>query len=1048
MDKDFEKIAQGDDKTPVEKKKPVAKKKDGEENPNSSNVKNVIDTEPTLVEAKGGTVVLGWGRMNPITVGHEKLANKIQSVARSVKGTPILYLTHSQDPKKNPLSYDDKVMLAKKAFGSMVQKSNAKTIIAAMQELNGKFDKVVLVVGQDRIEEFKTLLNKYNGKDYNFDAIEIVSAGDRDPDAEGVEGMSASKMRAVAAQGDMKSFVTGLPTKLKRMGQEIYDMVRAGMKLAEELEELGLLDEAVLNPMQRRARGIIMRRFKNKLKIARARAAKRAPTMDRVMKVAQKRARDIVRKRLSGQKDLNYSELDNAQKTMLDKKLISKKTMIKRIAKKIMPKVKKELYAKMSSKSPVAEEFNLEFEAFFEETKTPTQRFHEVRKKDGSVKLDRRFRAFKNAARPINELSNIDAAKQEVKREKEALAREHEREIRAAKIADARMESVAQDKDIKDREGAQPAKYHSGLSKSTKAKRDAHFKKGAKMDDNNPDAYKPAPGDATAKTKESQYTKKYKQMYGEEVEFENDIELLNMIEEVANEIWESIELDESKTDAALRKKADKSGISYGVLKKVYDRGVAAWRTGHRPGTTPPQWGMARVNSFITGGKTRTTGDADLAKGLREDVGTPKHHLGIGSTFKHIKQHALMHIDYDMDGDVDIDDFKKSVPDEITGAEKKDLTKAAFKKYNDEKKHTKKGVAFEEVDIEEDDKPGLWANIRKRRAQGLPRLNSTQDGYPKTLDIDEEFELFAEEGGAGDEGTDKLVKKYKKDTPNQDINEANPKQQMSRYNPDSETYRNTSTGGRVPNSKSIHKSDITVKGKRANFPNDSYEPNPLENIEKARMEKLIADALNSLTEKEATILKARFGIKPFAKEMTLAQIGKVLNVNAERIRQIEAKAMRKLKYPSISRNLRSLLDGINEEFESTLDEDFNTLMEAECQLIGIKQIKEFERVVDDLFKKFGIDFNFTKHFGERMSDERNTPCITLKELADFIKKIYAKQGKSLKGVAGAEAVIKDLQSDLNIPVAVTYDSKNDEFDVVMKTIMRKKNFKTPNKVITY
>lgn len=120
----------------------------------------------------------------------------------------------------------------------------------------------------------------------------------------------------------------------------------------------------------------------------------------------------------------------------------------------------------------------------------------------------------------------------------------------------------------------------------------------------------------------------------------------------------------------------------------------------------------------------------------------------------------------------------------------------------------------------------------------------------------------------------------------------------------------------------------------------------------------------------------------------------------------------------------------------------------CDLIGMDQIKAFEKFVDRMFEKFNIDFKFTKHFGERMSDSRNEPCIKLKELADFVKKIYAKQGKSLKGVAGAEAVIKDLQSDLNIPVAVEYDSKNDEFDVVMKTIMRKKNYRTPNKVITY
>lgn len=125
-----------------------------------------------------------------------------------------------------------------------------------------------------------------------------------------------------------------------------------------------------------------------------------------------------------------------------------------------------------------------------------------------------------------------------------------------------------------------------------------------------------------------------------------------------------------------------------------------------------------------------------------------------------------------------------------------------------------------------------------------------------------------------------------------------------------------------------------------------------------------------------------------------------------------------------------------------------LTEAQCDLIGMKQIQQFEKIVDQLFKKFGIDFKFTRHFADRMSDERNNPCITLKELAEFIKKIYAKQGKSLKGIAGAEAVVKDIQKDLNIPVAVTYDQRNDEFDVVMKTIMRKKNFKTPNKIIRY
>jgi hypothetical protein len=153
---------------------------------------------------------------------------------------------------------------------------------------------------------------------------------------------------------------------------------------------------------------------------------------------------------------------------------------------------------------------------------------------------------------------------------------------------------VAQDPDIKDKKGTQPKKYYSGLSKSTKEKRDAHFKKGASMDDDNPDAYKPAPGDKESKTKESKHTKKYRDMYGEEV------------------------INEDAT-AALKKKAEKSGISLSILRKVYNRGVAAWRTGHRPGTTPEQWGLARVNSFITKGKgTWGKADKDLASKVKKE----------------------------------------------------------------------------------------------------------------------------------------------------------------------------------------------------------------------------------------------------------------------------------------------------------------------------------------------------------------------------------------------------------------------------------------------
>jgi len=136
-----------------------------------------------------------------------------------------------------------------------------------------------------------------------------------------------------------------------------------------------------------------------------------------------------------------------------------------------------------------------------------------------------------------------------------------------------------------------PHKYRAGLSDTTAAARKAHWEKMSKYSDRDPRAYQPAPGDATAKTKPSKHTKKFKQMYGEEM----------TIDEAA--------------EAGLAAKAKKSGVSVETLRKVYRRGVAAWNSGHRPGTTPQQWGMARVNSYITKGKGTYHG-AD--KDLRED----------------------------------------------------------------------------------------------------------------------------------------------------------------------------------------------------------------------------------------------------------------------------------------------------------------------------------------------------------------------------------------------------------------------------------------------
>ena len=169
----------------------------------------------------------------------------------------------------------------------------------------------------------------------------------------------------------------------------------------------------------------------------------------------------------------------------------------------------------------------------------------------------------------------------------------------------AEAKKVKQDKDVKSRDGTQPKKYFDKkgddkLAKSTKQDRARHFEKGAKMSDDNPDAYKPAPGDARAETKPSKHTKKFKKMFGE------------------SEIEEG-----SAADKSLQKKADKSGISKSILKQVYDRGMAAWKGGHRPGATQQQWAFARVNSFVTKSSgTWGKADKDLAdkvRGASEEV---------------------------------------------------------------------------------------------------------------------------------------------------------------------------------------------------------------------------------------------------------------------------------------------------------------------------------------------------------------------------------------------------------------------------------------------
>ena len=441
-----------------------------------------------IIEARGDTAVFTFGRFNPPTTGHEKLMEAVAKQAKSNSAPYYIFASHSENAKKDPLPYAKKLAYMKKMFPKHARNlvvDKARNVFEIAVTLHNKGHKsIIMVVGSDRVTEFETLLNKYNGTEarhgyYGFDNIEVVSAGERDPDAEGVTGMSASKMRAAASANDFDSFKNGLPSNFKQ-GMSLFKDVRKYMGVRESFVPRTnvMTDEDVVRDLY----------MENKIFCV----------GDTVEDNYTGVSGEVVRR---GTNYITFKEEDGTLH-------------------------KKWLY------------------------------------------------------------------------------------------------EVKQDKDIKDRKGTEPAKYYAkdadgdAMSKSTKQKRAAHFAKGKDG---------PAPGDADAETKPSKSTKKFKDMFGEEDPCWGTHKQVGMKKKNGKMVPNCVAKEDFQLDEKIEglvTKAEKSGVPYGILKKVYDRGMAAWKTGHRPGTTPQQWAFARVNSFLTGGKTRTTADADLwkqAKGKKEEI---------------------------------------------------------------------------------------------------------------------------------------------------------------------------------------------------------------------------------------------------------------------------------------------------------------------------------------------------------------------------------------------------------------------------------------------
>jgi hypothetical protein len=209
-----------------------------EQQPAAQEPQQPVATPPPVPKTKG-TLTIAFGRFNPPTIGHQQLMDTAAAASKADGGDYVIYPSRSQDKKKNPLDPDTKISYMRRMFPGHSERiandASNKTIFDVLKKAhNDGYTNVRIVGGSDRVKEFDKLANNYNGQLYAFDNIEVVSAGERDPDAKGVEGMSASRMRLAAAEGDFRKFREGLPTDFKRKdAQELFDNLRTSMNIKE-----------------------------------------------------------------------------------------------------------------------------------------------------------------------------------------------------------------------------------------------------------------------------------------------------------------------------------------------------------------------------------------------------------------------------------------------------------------------------------------------------------------------------------------------------------------------------------------------------------------------------------------------------------------------------------------------------------------------------------------------------------------------------------------------------------------------------------------------
>lgn len=303
------------------------------------------DMKEIIQEGSEKHAVMAFGRMNPPTTGHEALVKKMHDVAKEHKASHVLVASHSHDSKKNPLTGEDKVKHLKRYFPKTnIELSNKEhpTFLQHAAKLHKSgITHLHMVAGSDRVKEFHDKLHQYNGtgegKLYNFKSITVHSSGERDPDAEGTSGMSASKMREHAKSNDYASFKKGVPSHVSdKHAKELFSDTRKGINIAESLEIL----ERVVSLQQRRKRAQTMKRYSSKLARTRALARKRMARAGNIEQRTKRVAKSIIRSRFGGSRGLNYKNLTAADKMAVDRQINNKLSWTPVMQKRLKPKVR------------------------------------------------------------------------------------------------------------------------------------------------------------------------------------------------------------------------------------------------------------------------------------------------------------------------------------------------------------------------------------------------------------------------------------------------------------------------------------------------------------------------------------------------------------------------------------------------------------------------------------------------------------------------------------------------------------------------------------